>query len=92
MLSSWISKEERFSRDIGRKFRRCGMSLTASREYEQSINYAVCLRISRSANAQQMQLKIPSSDRATFYARYGDFLAATCNELFNEAEAKKTEG
>lgn len=39
-----------------------------------------------------MQVEILEFQRATFYARYGDFLAAACKELFNDVEAKKIEG
>lgn len=67
--------------------------LTASiKECERSINFTGCLRISRTADAQQMQVEILKFQRATFYARHGDFLASACKELFNDVEAKKIEG
>lgn len=63
--------------------------LTALREYEQSISYAAYLQISRSADAQQMQLEISIFHSTMFF---GDFLTATCKELFIETEAKKIKG
>lgn len=62
--------------------------LTALREYEQSISLAVYLRISRSADAQQIQLEIPIFHGTMFLSV---FFAATCKELFNETGAKKIE-
>ena len=62
--------------------------LTALRGYEQSINYAVYLRISRSADSQQIKLEIPIFHGTMVLS---DFLAATCKKLFNETGAKKIE-
>ncbi|KAN0073005.1 hypothetical protein V8E54_009119 [Elaphomyces granulatus] len=69
-----------------------GEWVAAIRTYEQSIQYVACLNITRTLDAQTLQDEILSLQRTSFYARYGDYMAHTCQELKRAAEAAKVLG
>lgn len=63
--------------------------ISTLRTYEQALQYQTFLKTTNSEDAQNMQERLLSLQRAAFYARYGDYLVEVCTKLKREAEVHK---
>ncbi|MCJ1387104.1 hypothetical protein MMC17_010233 [Xylographa soralifera] len=66
--------------------------LAIVRMHEQSAMYSSCLRVTHSSEAQEFQDEIAKLQRTSFFARYGDVFATTCQNLRLKAEKMKAPG
>ena len=66
--------------------------LAIVRMHEESAIYRSCLKVTKSSEAQEFQDEIAKLQRTSFFARYGDVFAETCNSLRLQAERMKAPG
>ncbi|EPE30002.1 hypothetical protein GLAREA_01162 [Glarea lozoyensis ATCC 20868] len=61
-------------------------------EMENSFQYNLCMRLTHSESAAELQQEILNLQRNSFYARYGDYFAELCSALKVTAERSKLPG